>query len=219
MLGAQYLHEAIPGIEPGRAIRISYQLRGSIDGYREKVYGLSYHGNVSPGSLPPGHIAYDIRTAYDQLWMMYQDRIEFKGIDHRWLQSGARRFDRIFSTMPATSLCYDSRHEFRAQWVWAGTDPAIIVPEGTVLCNGQKEPGWYRVSRIFGYSTAEWPDSFDRPEDASPEARLARIRKPLYTNCNCWPDIIRLGRYGQWQKGILVHHTYAEVLKCLEGQS
>jgi len=223
MFGAQYLHEPIPGIPEGKARRISYQLRGTEDGYRSKVYGPSYHGPVSPGSLPDGHNAWDIRHTYDQLWAMYGPGVEEADISGIWMLKVLIPFDVVFSTVPLPVICVNRKHNFQSQAIAAIGDapergkyvPAAAreLPEATVICNGNPHPAWYRASRIFGYATLEW--SLAPGSHAIAPSTAARVQKPIRTDCDCWPSVTRLGRYGQWKKGVLVHHAFREAQACL----
>ena len=50
LFGCQYLHAYIPGVGLMRDgyRNVSYQLKGTVDGYRTKVYGDGWSGKVSP---------------------------------------------------------------------------------------------------------------------------------------------------------------------------
>lgn len=223
LYGAQYLHAPIPGVEAGDSVKIDYQLVGSIEQYRRKVYGDGYIGSVSPGSLPPGHAAWDIRYTYAQLWNMYHGAVEPTFIDQFWLGSHIREYDIIFSTIPGIYIC-EKPHAFHSRSIWAfGEAPDIgrtidrevyTLKEGMVICNGEYQPFWYRASLIFGHATIEWPGNMSKPLHGA-----ARVTKPLSTDCNCWPDVVRLGRYGKWKKGELVHEVYGETQACLISRS
>lgn len=222
MFGAQYLHEPIPGIEPGPSIDVSYRLRGTASEYRRKVYGPDYDGAVSPEDLGESHKAWDIRTTYDALWERYGERVNDTVIRWGTVRDLLKAYDVVLSTIPATQLCHKTEdHTFAAQNIWAyGDAPArgqrlhSPVPEGSIVCNGKLIPSWYRASKIFGHATLEW--SMRDPHAASMvPAGASVVQKPLWTDCTCFPAVKRFGRYGRWQKGVLVHHTYAEVQRCL----
>jgi hypothetical protein len=216
MFGAQYLHEPIPGLSQSDGTALSYALRGTAAAYREKVYGTTPVPAVSPESLVGKHGAWDIREAYDMAWDLYSGRIEAIGpigpaeLDALNFSQKPRR---IFATIPATSLCYRS-HGFRQRPVWAigdaperGIWAPVVVPDMTVVCNGEPEPHWYRASRVFGHTTVEWPDG-PKP----PLSEVAQIHKPIDTDCDCFTHLRgfhRLGRFGRWQKSILAHHAFA----------
>jgi hypothetical protein len=87
----------------------------------------------------------------------------------------------------------------------------VNVKEGMILYNGTEEASWYRASRVFGYSTVEWPHRINRP----PIPGVARVRKPINHDCNCMPGVKHLGRMGRWDKNILVHHVYADMQELL----
>lgn len=241
MFGAQYLHKPIPGIDCGDPVTVRYQLQGSITEYRQKVYGDSYDGAVSPGELEETHQAWDIRRAYDQLWDLYSPLIVDKSITSKWLKKQADPDiplgREIISSVPLPSICSKpaGEHQFKAIRIWAaGEAPeigkrfprraedgkliisGIEMEDDTVLCNGRKDPFWYRASLIFGRATVEWP--WD-PGFFLPEEDGSVVRKPIDNNCDCWPGVLRVGRYGTWTKGVLVHQAFEDTEKWITDQS
>ena len=125
--------------------------------------------------------------------------------------------------MPAPATCYArDRHTFASQEIWASGDapgtgkycPILAAEPWTVVCDGTKERGWYRASNIFHHRTAEWP-IHNKP----PISNLSVVKKPIRTNCDCfegiegYPSFLRVGRYGEWRKGVLSHHAYEKVKK------
>jgi hypothetical protein len=221
MFGAQYLHRAIPGLVSGVSARsVSYRLEGSVEEYREKVYGRRSGITVSPEELETAHLAWDIREAYNTAWDLYKDLIintpEIGPYAADQLTQNPE-FHRVISTIPAHHLCLNDReHSFDSQDVWAIGDapergvfcPVTEAKPFEVICNGSRDVGWYRNANVFGYRTAEWSG-----ERKPPIEGIARVMKPLSTNCDCLPDVIRLGRYGQWKKGVLSHEAYEEAAK------
>lgn len=215
MYGAQYLHRPIPGLLARKTV-VTYDLLGTKEEYRLKVYGPDSGGILtSPEELKGQHMAWDIRAAYWDAWDRYADLITHApNMNHDDVRSAVLaggRYQRVVSSLPAHALCgAEGQHRFVAQKVWAVGDAperGVFCPipcdRDLVLCNGQAEVGWYRVSNVFGYRTAEWPDSRKPPVDG-----LAAVHKPLYTDCSCLPDVVRVGRYGTWTKGVLSHEAY-----------
>jgi len=220
--GAQYLHEPIPGISLATYVMVDYELRGTADQYREKVYGRSWDGQVSPEEYIEPHPAWDLRAAYRRLWSSWEHHIQDCEISANDIPSIKGQFDLVVSTIPANVLCdcliYDippgSSHSFFDRIVWAAGDaPALGIkipyaaPDYTVICNGLNEPSWYRISNVFGHITVEWPGEM---KQKPPVHTCSLVRKPVATNCDCWLDgkFIRVGRYGAWDKKQLVHDAY-----------
>jgi hypothetical protein len=224
MYGAQYLHAQIPGYSPDMSFDVNYTLFGTAEEYRRKVYGNDARVTVSPEDLPEDHEGWDIRETYNNLWMKFQEDIhdvafesgaEVHGFVNSLLMTGA--FPHVLSTIPARILCINPAHQFPSQRIWAIGDapergifsPIRAASLNQVICSGG-ESSWYRCANILGYVTAEWPAN-KRP----PLEGVAPVDKPLNTNCDCLPEVHRLGRFGKWQKGVLSHTAYYETLEGL----
>jgi hypothetical protein len=228
LFGCQYLHAPIPGLTDYQdPVTVSYQLEGTAAGYAEKVYGGKSITEVSVDMLLRNHMAWDIRSAYSNAWDRYGHLVqpleispEVLGLFH-WSQAlepvvpmPAIRMDqyhRVISSIPAPALCH-AEHEFVTQDVWAMGDAPIrgqYVPyrpqDNTIICDGTEDRGWYRAANVYGYATMEWPI-----QSKPPLPGIARVSKPISTNCDCFPRIMRVGRYGQWRKGILSHTAYTQ---------
>ena len=211
MFGAQYLHEPIPGVPDIGSFTVVYKLIGTNDDYRRKVYGNNWSGAVSPESLEGQHQAWDIRRTYDWLWLRYQDGIADYALDPLSLDDALKEInaDVVINTVPRPALCRMG-HQFQGSLVWAAGDAperGITLPynqarRNQVLCNGEPEPAWYRLSNIDGYRTVEWP------RDARPPIQAAELMKPTMTNCDCNPTLVHAGRYGRWDKSVLSHTAY-----------
>lgn len=230
LYGAQYLHAPIPGYTnqtwPAAKRIVNYGMIGDPDDYRRKVYGPTWDGTVSPEDLEKTHYAWDIRQTYRALWDDFCDRISEVHMDPaglRMLLDGRTAYGNVglvINTIPRPMLCKEG-HQFRSTSIWAaGEAPDLGIdldrfkcPEFTVICNGNETPSWYRVSNIFGHKTVEWPE-YSKP----PIPSVAAVAKPLKTNCDCFPEVLHVGRYGKWQKGVLTHHAYQEVLEYVKAK-
>lgn len=226
MFGAQYLHQPIPDLVDDAPFKVKYEMHGTPAGYRDKVYGVGYRGNVSPEDLTEEHDGWNIRAAYDALWMAHQDRI----IDVDWqhptevdaflnLSHGREEFGHYISTIPGVLLCTNPSHAFTSQKVWAigdaperGIFSPITTTLNTVVCNGDKDVSWYRAANILGYHTVEWPERKKPPIEG-----ISAVTKPIATTCDCLPFVHRSGRYGKWTKGVLSHESFYETYYGLTG--
>lgn len=223
--GCQYLHKPIPHITPSGPRRVSYTMRGASGDYRRKVYGQMWSGTVSPEDLEGEHMAWDLREAYDILWDRWADEINNVVVDPVWLNEGLPESepDLIINSIPRPELCYRG-HPFGATEIWAAGDAPDLgirlpfqCPEDMVICNAEENPAWYRMSRVFGHTTVEWPGWLERV----PVTTAARVRKPTAHPCDCWPDvhgapIMHVGRYGRWEKGVLSHDAYFDAFKKVD---
>lgn len=219
LYGAQYLHAPIPMMTASEPVTVHYELWGTAQDYRRKVYGPHHRGSVSPEDLADTHQAWDIRQTYDALWATYSGfivNVDLTEEDHVLNELVDELEPYVtFSTVPAYLLCA-AEHTFHSQRVWAIGDapdagqwcPVRQAGPQHIICNGDREPGWYRNANVFDYTTVEYAM---RP----PLESAVEVAKPLETNCDCYPGIVRLGRYGRWQKGILSHTAFTMAQKCL----
>jgi hypothetical protein len=224
LYGAQYLHEPIPGLDCGKPEVVSYILKGSAEAYRRKVYGDGVDVRVSPESLDPTHLAWDIRAAYGNAWERFEPIIRKTEITPTWLDSVGRMTmaDLVVWSLPLQPFCLEG-HGFMSQEIWAQGDAldqgrycTVSVEPWTIVANGETSPRWYRASNVFGHRTAEWPEGPKPPIDG-----LARVTKPIANRCDCWTElggspVLRVGRYGTWTKGEFSHQAYSKTLTALQ---
>jgi hypothetical protein len=213
MYGAQYLHKPIPGLSIGEGTPIRYNLFGTPEEYRQKVYG-NRPVIVSPEELNEQHMAWDIREAYVKAWNEYASLIEpVADINPQWLMQllSDRAYDQMLSSVPLPALCREpGTHKFDSQTIWAigdaperGTFCPVPCKPNTVVLDGTPDVGWYRVSNVFGYTTAEWSENRKPPFE-----NVSQVVKPIGHDCDCWPGLVNIGRYGAWAKGYLSHQAY-----------
>lgn len=233
LYGAQYLHEMIPGIPNLISADLDHEFRGTLEDYRKKVYNESYVDSVSPGEFTGTRKVYDIRDMYWKLISMYGKYVRrpytispgtLMGIDRNDIWSMTRwtnEYDMIINTIPRKALCVDPSHKFNEAKIYAlGEAPDMgvtspIQPERDMLlvCSGESADSWYRLSRIFGHTTVEWPGSRKKP----PIKGVVSVYKPISTDCICWPELNHIGRFGRWQKGVLTHHAFEDALQLVTG--
>jgi hypothetical protein len=219
--GCQYLHAPVPGYENVRHTRVEYRLNGTPDQYRRKVYGEKWPGKVSPEDFIGDHDAWDIRETYRRMWTdLHKDkRVTFQTIIRigvGFIPGSIIDFipEFLISTIPAPALCYMRGHNFLHHVIYAnGSIEPMLERSGLedeIICDGTPENDWYRIATVFGYRTTEWST---RPADNG--LSVVAVPKPLKTDCDCHQEVYRIGRYGKWSKGYLVHQAYPEVMEIL----
>lgn len=222
LFGAQYLHAPILDATPGMSEypkSVRYLMTGTPEQYRAKVYGADWDGTVSPEDYQVDHYAWDIRATYDFLWSEYEDDISDMDLSNYHLghQLKLHKHDLVISTVPRTIWALPG-DVFESQRVWAYGDapergqvcPFSPKQDFTVICDGTDDVSWYRVSKVFGYTTIEWP--YDRkPTDLA----VSLVEKPLRHNSTAASDFVHLGRYGAWEKGVLTTDVFDQAMKIL----
>ena len=132
-------------------------------------------------------------------------------------------YDMVISTVPRT-IWKVAGEEFIFSEGWAlGEAPenGMFCPfttenDNEIICDGTEEHSWTRLSRVFGYTTIEWPHHASKP----PLGGVTKVIKPLrYMQSSQTPnptrDWLHVGRYGQWEKGVVVTDAYHQVKEAI----
>jgi hypothetical protein len=212
--GAQFLHSAIPDLtmrSPDAEVMFRYL--GTREQYAEKVYGHP-QALVSWGMFQGTIGIWNMRRAYDTLWDEYHDLIQDIVLNESTVQHFVQGYDLVISTMPLKTLCKVG-HMFTEQAVhiWYRPDPRPHQIEPNVIVySGEQADAWYRYSVLFGWASTEWSRL---PASQLPHVEIKRVTKPLVTNCSCHGNIHRVGRYGEWKKGVLVDGAYRDAVQII----
>ena len=211
MPGAQYLHEHLPGTPdrvPDGVLR--YVKRGDRDSYALKVYGDATVP-CSWDTFEEGTVsAWSMQKLYDWLWERYQHLIIDNEVSDGVLDAITNNgsYEAVLSSIPLWCLCRKpGEHEFISADVYISPVCAERdLPPNTIVYNGDLDDEWYRTSRIFGHESTE---------STRPMLGAIEGRKPIGNDCDCRPGITRIGRFGKWQKGVLVHSAYYDTHRAL----
>jgi hypothetical protein len=212
MPGAIYIHEPIPGVTDDEPeAHIKFEKLGTREGYALKLYGAA-DADCSWDSFPVGlRPAWDMKRAYEGLWGAYSPYIEERLIDVQAMAALAEEDGCVISSIPPTAYCPSPHHRFKAKRVWIERehrDICEMLGDPCVIYNGQESDAYYRTSLLFGHGSTEHADL---PHNRT----VYEGFKPLYTNCDCHPGVLRVGRFGQWKRGVLVHEAYDRAREAL----
>lgn len=215
--GPLLVQRPIPGINTDHPDGTIHQrvVGGSILDYRYKLYGdinIGINGDI----LAPQYHAWDHRATYDRLWKMHKNLIRDATLTRLGLfhMQYDKSIDLVVSTANAMRLCFvPYQHQFRSAQV-AVTPKAIYPgqPDDTIIFNAREGEPWVRSSRIFGVEVTEWLLD-EHPEDA----RI--ISKPISSNCNCYPKLLRTGRFGAWRNETWVDTAYWDVYNMISSMT
>lgn len=228
--GAQYLHAPILNSEHVTEPEgyIEFVKIGDRDGYAGKIYPNvdvdvswdHYEGRVPAWALGP---------VYDVLWNHFADNLihdEFNGVSLGGLVN-TERYEIIFSSIPAHALCMHPFHDFPRVNIALTPWSPIKGVNNVVLYSGRAEDVWYRTSTIFGECWSEFGGAqietavyanivADLQDDHPEEYQVHHGYKPLGTNCDCHPEVVRIGRFGLWDRQVLLHHVPDQVRAALK---
>lgn len=208
--GGVYLHRAIPGIHKQDARPdgwVMFQKQGTAEGYATKVYGHP-QAPTSWLRLRAGrHPAWALAPAYEQLWGAYGAAVQTLVIEQHLASLLADMYPLVLSSAPLHRLCEED-HQFPERHVWYQDSAPAWVGENVMVYNGHERIAWFRASCVFGHRLTEYPW----------EVAGARVgRKVLATDCTCHPNIVRIGRWGEWRPGVLLHHAYEQACAAAGG--
>lgn len=199
---------------------------GTARGYALNVYGDA-EAKTSWNSFSPGKMfGWDMKAAYDRLWDRWHTKIEDAEFSHEFVMNLLAMYDKVISSIPLPILCYDSEHSFKDQLVHIVHGPAQHSHRGAgdiMYYNGvtPEEGGfdWYRFSQLNNYQSWEHRESVrsfeSLVEGCLPEQKVTTVKKAVSTDCECYDGIVKIGRYGCWDKNILTHHVREQVLNAL----
>lgn len=218
MKGAQYLHAPIPLMGDQTPFDIDYRLvGGTTQDYARKVYGGRVEAEDTSAAVLEGiHPGWDIRSAYDDLWETYGGYvIPWEATREGIIEIvGTWGADLIISSIPATLICDNpQQHSFATEFIWSTDSAYHGAADNTVICDASHDHAWYRSSLIHGWGNTEWPH---RRRPPISQDHLWEVPKPIGSNCDCLASIMRVGRYGTWKKGTLVHEIFPAVQAELE---
>lgn len=211
--GAQYLQRPIPGIcqpEPDGHIR-TYVL-GTKEKYAELVYGDPTVATSWPQYTGAPEPAWDLRAAYDIAWDMYEDQIIDTELAPNDVEEMTSTFPVVLSAIPAWELCKcRAQHKFDQMTIAVNRfiywHPPQKDPPNFVIYNGSGHGAWYRTAKIFGHESTE-----AIPAKVADMSDWRVGYKILGNNCDCHPNMTRVGRLGTWKRGVLTHHAFDSAL-------
>lgn len=215
--GAQYLHKPIDGLtDPETAHIVTYRMIGDPQSYFYKAYGMElHHFNADWWKDENQEPAWNLIYYYDTLWECFERYINQAEITHSWLESIVGDFDLIINTIPLGSICAPlAPHFFNKAPIRIKTEAINPnIPDNEIWYDGTPDHSWYRQSNVFGHGNTEWGPTAPK---VLPQTGLINGSKPIGTNCDCWPQIVKVGRYGRWAKSEHTHDAFLDTAKALE---
>lgn len=214
--GTMYLHREIPELDLD-PVTIDYIKMGSREGYARKVYG-SPNAPCSWDEFQEGPVqGYAFNAMYEGLWQRTEAFIERLKVTPSIMPRIISHHDLVISTIPVSGICCRQAglptstgrfyHMFQSAKIQVSRDPsreAFAVGDPTIVYSGMESHPWYRSSIIAGEIATEYPFK----EGGVVADGMQVGVKPLGTNCDCWPEVVRAGRFGKWEKGVLAHHAF-----------
>lgn len=231
--------------EGDMGVPVKYIVEGTPEQYRRKTHGKWWGGRIDPEEFQTDHTAWNIRQHYDLLWNMYGGLVDDYEIPtdygptagnsiHRRvsMELSLDRYDLVISTVPRTIWAIEGEEYIYSEGWALGDAPERgqvvedMVPEvrgewgyigdNQIVCDGTDTVSWTRLSRVFGYTTVEWPHHAPQPHPSA-----VMVRKPLgYTpapgKINPTSEWLHVGRYGKFERGIVVSDAFRDVVKRIQ---
>lgn len=213
--GAQYLHRPIPGFSLERVGRLRIFKLGEESEYAQRIYGDPALP-TSWSKLPEQQDIWDLREAYENAWHKFKDLILDTELDFAEVEDMTARFPVVISTIPLWSVCKGG-HRFNSIPIlvnkkveYSGLPDYFNPEDNFMIYNGTEYGDWYRTSQIFGHASTEMiPSKTD-----SPNGHFELGFKVAGNECDCHPNMIRAGRMGTWERGVLTHHAFEKAIEA-----
>ncbi len=221
--GATYLHAPIPDVT--RAVpdnQVRFKKIGTQGGYAQKVYG-DRNATCSWDKFEDDTLrdAWSLSQVYDDLWERYRSQIVPYELNFEAAEAMIDLYPLVVSTIPAPALC-QGKCKFESRSVWIEPTHREFceqIGDPVVIYNGLSEFRYSRTSLLFGHGATEWPELPERYEDkpgrydpdSAREDDWVEGTKPTANHCDCLPEIVRAGRFGEWKPGVLTHHAFEKV--------
>jgi len=209
--GAQYLHSDIGVRQEGLYPRtVTYCKRGNEWTYEGKIYpnGLPKGMKSSWDKFSDSVDAWPLIGIYDYLWERHHDQIVDSEVALEFIMALGETC-LTFNTAPLNKLMPKAHFEYETVMI---CDGVTFAPEDTIVYNGELHSPWYRSSNLWGHYSVEFPvDAYYRAKMPLIQYEPRRIRKPLLTDAVI-PGVIASGRYGRWEKGVLVDESYHQAI-------
>jgi hypothetical protein len=201
--GAQYIHTPIPGVNnPHQADgHIIYSKVGIRQEYAKKVYG-NPNAEVSWTTFEEGlHAAWSMEKAYNFLWDEFVDEVQHVTISPAMVTEMLGINELVICTIPAHAICTNPAHRFRHTTIWIKDGPPNqgLLDENVIEYNGDANTAYYRASNLWGHQSLEFGRTVKHAR---------RGFKPTGTDCTCHDGMLKVGRFGEWQKGVLAHSAF-----------
>jgi len=203
---AVMIHAAIPEVSESEPdARVMFTKLGDGHGYAAKVYGDPEHPTSWEKFTDGSRAAWALAPIYGRLWHLYRDLVKECEITPARARGLQREFATVINTAPLPSLC-EGGHTFPSRPIWIKDHAPRWLPRDTMVYNGDERYDWYRASDFFGVRSTEY---------ATPMAGARKGVKVQPTSCDCHPGMVRAGRWGTWQPGVLLHHAFDVALNYL----
>lgn len=220
--GAQFLHTAIPELTPPEPEAVVTIITlGTEAEYRRKVYGnMPVPFTSFPAQDTTEQGAWPLTGVYDRLWNEFGNSLSEADVTPEWLDENIGNFSAVISAVPRPALCRSmhgdapSEHQFYSQTIQVIDECRMrSAADNTIIYNGERDVAWYRTSKLFGHEGAEYSEAM-----APPFGERHQLSKPIRCHCDCFPDVIRVGRQGQWKKGVLAHDGFVTTVRELHAR-
>lgn len=200
-----FLHRSIPVLSPAKPDAMVYFRKiGSEAVYARKVYGKvvpTSWTKFDNGPCP----AWALGPVYQTLWELYGDLVQPRTVKGTDIADIVASYRLVINTAPLERLCI-GEHSFPRRDTWyVGKTPSWIRYNEMVY-NGMEFTPWFRASNFFGRELTEF---------ATDPGHAFRGMKVQPTDCDCHPGMLRVGRWGSWQPGVLLHHAYEEATNAV----
>ena len=208
LIDSTVISQAILGAKGASSIEIAQR-------YSQKVYGKDLPSeslSITKVLEEPVVRGYNAIQAIERLWDLYGHCVEQYEVKNLFQVEKNFPDTKVISTIPAPILFPLEKFESVQSWVRVGKAPE---KEAFIFYSISPNHKWDRTSALFGVFVQEFPFSvLIESKEGYETIQLTKVIggfQPKSTN-----EVVFVGRYGAWDKKILVSDVYTDVLKWLK---
>lgn len=213
--GLDFLAAAIP-MTSAAAVPLHIEQKGESPFFYQKLSGSGSGKSIPlPLDKMDGRPAWNPMEVFEQLTAIYAPYFHAPGKDgiDDTLAAGLAKDATIISAVQMPAICQNiDEHTFS----WAGLVrmPAVKNPDGhQIVLSGDLDDPWaIEGATFFGsyriYSHTNYP-----PVSSD---KVTRDFLPLKTNCDCFPNIMKVSAAARWDSNYPTHRAFYETFEAMD---
>jgi hypothetical protein len=173
--------------------------------YSFKVYGcVNIPNSINKLSKPISQkLIWDMSYAVDYLWQIFQDKITIFTIDVNDIFSLSEKYDLVYCTIPRN--IYDDSCKYSTSYLFYSK---VKTNDNLVFYDISPSSPVYRFGVIYNQYFIE-----SNSKISSTQISMDKVISCDKLHLKFPDNVVLVGRYGEWDKSVLVSDVYEKVLE------